>query len=166
MEHVTWDAAYSSDLSRAEETARILTAPKPGLDLRIDQDLREMHLGAWEGLSPQALADAHGDSRREWLETPEVCRIPGGESLADVQARMVACLDRILASHPEEATVLVVSHGYALLSWIVHFLGLPMPAFRKLWLDAAGLTVVTRHNGQMHLRRLNDTAHLKGSPSP
>lgn len=98
---IPFDAAYSSDLSRAAETARILLGPR-SLSVIACEGLREKHFGTWEGLTdvdvrerfPQAVNGAWGD----------------GETADEMGQRVVTTLARIADSHPN-GQVLVVTHG-------------------------------------------------------
>jgi broad specificity phosphatase PhoE len=98
---VDLDAVYSSDLSRARETADIVAATK-GLRVRIDPELREREYGSWEGLTREEIEQRFGTHAHH-----------DGETDAQVRERMVRAATRIVAAHPGE-NVLVVSHGGAL----------------------------------------------------
>jgi broad specificity phosphatase PhoE len=78
------DAVYSSDLKRAVETAREI-ASYHGLPVWTDFDLREMNYGVLEGLTSVELKEKYPDILSEWLNNPEKVRIPGGESIRQVQ---------------------------------------------------------------------------------
>ncbi|MGH2916793.1 MAG: histidine phosphatase family protein [Solirubrobacteraceae bacterium] len=99
---------WASDLSRARETAEIVGAAidlQPALDAR----LREGDRGAWEG---RLMIDAQRDDPERfaaWLRAGPEFRFPGGESLAEHQARVLACLRDVHAAGPLPA--LVVCHG-------------------------------------------------------
>lgn len=107
-----FDAVYSSDLKRAYRTAEIITQGK-GLAIQVDTRLREVCQGEWEGMLFQDVVDSY---RGEWdnrRTNPENTRPPGGESVAEVAARMMAAADQIACEYPR-GRVLVVSHGMAL----------------------------------------------------
>jgi broad specificity phosphatase PhoE len=95
------DAVYASDLSRAEETARIV-AEHHGLPVTVLPDLRERHFGTWEGLTdreiharfPEAATGSWGD----------------GETKEEMTVRVVRALREIAGEHPD-GRVLVVTHG-------------------------------------------------------
>jgi len=105
-------AIYSSDLERALATASIV-AERLKVPIHIDQRLREIHQGEWEGLLVEEVQrrfpEAWAAREREPLTFP----IPGGETVADVAARMRAVADEIAAHHPSQ-TVVVVGHGLSL----------------------------------------------------
>lgn len=155
---VELDLAVSSDLCRARETAEILIGER-SLALHQSASLRELSLGAWEGLSSEEIAREHPGVRADWVRSPAVARPPGGETLTELQARVASHLDALAATHAGK-TVLVVSHGYAILTYVCHVLGLPLDGFRALWIDPTGLTEIRFNGERRSLRRLNDTGHL------
>jgi alpha-ribazole phosphatase len=118
------EAIYSSDLERAYTTARVL-GEALGLPVRREPGLREINQGAWEGM----LAD---DIRRqyaaEWArrrEDPLHARAPGGESVAEVAARVGEVIERIQRDHPG-GNVLIVSHGLSLATILCRAKGIPL----------------------------------------
>jgi broad specificity phosphatase PhoE len=90
------DAIYTSDLSRAKETAEIV-GERLGLPVVVDADLREKNWGSWEGLT--------GDERRNVDYV--------GESTEDHRERILRAVERIVERHPEQRIV-VVTHGGSL----------------------------------------------------
>ncbi len=102
------DAIYSSDLARARETADAV-ARRLGLEVRIDERLRERSFGAWEGKTGLEIEAEFRDAHARWLAG----KGPGAddaEPFADFAARVQSFVRDVLARHPEE-TVLVVAHG-------------------------------------------------------
>jgi broad specificity phosphatase PhoE len=122
-------AAYSSDLGRARETADII-AQRIGVGIEVDCRLREVNQGVWEG---QLLSEITARYPREWSERdrdPLHSRPPGGESIAEVAARMSAAAADIAQRHLE-GPVLVVSHGTALGTLICAARELPLAQARQ-----------------------------------
>ncbi len=104
------DAVYSSDLSRAYETARLVAEPR-GLAVTRVPELREKHFGTWEGLTDTEVVERWPQARNgQWGD---------GETADDVARRVLAALRRIAAAHPD-GRVLVVSHGGPLRSALLH----------------------------------------------
>ena len=111
------DAIYSSDLARAYDTARVV-AERKGLGVVVDPDLREIDIGAWEGLtSDEVEAQWPGDLAR-W-RAGEAALGRGGETHDELRERILRAAGRIAAAHPGER-VLVVSHGGALRALALH----------------------------------------------
>jgi probable phosphoglycerate mutase len=100
LEHVDLDAVYSSDLSRARETAAAVAALH-GLEVRLDPRLRERAFGSWEGLTREDIAALPEGSRHD------------GEDDDAVRERVLEAIQAIADAHPGE-NVLVVAHGGAL----------------------------------------------------
>jgi broad specificity phosphatase PhoE len=104
-EHI--GSLWSSDLSRAAETARIVGAAI-GLEPRFDARLREGDRGDWEGRLFSEVARDDPERYEAWLRAGADFRFPGGESLAEHQARALDCLAEIRALARPPA--LVVCH--------------------------------------------------------
>lgn len=109
-------ALYSSDLSRARQTAEHIAA-QVNLPVRLDPRLREISHGEWEGLLVSEI-------NRRRAEQPAM-RAPGGEAVQAVAERLTLALDDIAAAWPGER-VLVVSHGFCLAVMICLVNGIPL----------------------------------------
>ncbi|WMT42783.1 histidine phosphatase family protein [Paenibacillus sp. D2_2] len=96
-----WDCIFSSDLSRAKETAEIVAAAI-GLPVCMDQRLREMHKGEIEGTTLEERVARWGE---EW-ESIEL----GLEADPSITGRGISFISEIVASNPDK-NILVVSHG-------------------------------------------------------
>jgi broad specificity phosphatase PhoE len=116
------DAVYTSDLTRARETAALITAGT-ALSVQVDPRLREINLGQWEGLPSEDIARRFPAELAERQRDPAGARAPGGECAAEVAARVWAAADDIARAHPH-GTVLVVSHGLALSALLCRAQGL------------------------------------------
>jgi broad specificity phosphatase PhoE len=152
-------ALYSSDLQRARETAEILGGAL-GLEATLDADLRECHLGAWEGLSHDEIAARFPDEFAAWRAGRDLKR-GGGESYAELGFRVTRAVDRIAAAHAG-GTALVVSHGAALKTFAARVLRVPTEGMRAFRVQAnTGVSVVERDvEGSYRLLVWNDAAHL------
>ena len=112
FESVQIDAVYSSDLFRARTTARAIYEPK-GLAVRLDEQLREVNMGSWEGRTWQELTMEDPQQMYNFNRDLSQWEIEGGESVAHARDRMIAALKRIAKAN-EGKTVAVVSHGAVL----------------------------------------------------
>ena len=88
------DALYASDLRRAAETAETI-GRTTGLVVRYDPRLREIHQGEWQGLLVTEIERRYPDSFRRWQEAPLTVTLPGGESIAQMQERVLVAVEDI-----------------------------------------------------------------------
>jgi broad specificity phosphatase PhoE len=101
-------ALFSSDLSRAHETALIVGA-RIGLEPQLDPRLREGDRGRWEGHLMKDVEQAEPELYAAWRRGGASFRFPGGESLLEHQQRVTASLEEIHGAGVLPA--LVVCHG-------------------------------------------------------
>lgn len=99
---------WSSDLSRAKETAEIVGA-RLGLEVGLDARLREANRGRWEGRLFRDVAAEEPELFAAWMRAGPQWRFPGGESLLEQQQRVQACVEEIRAGG--ELPALAVCHG-------------------------------------------------------
>lgn len=104
-----WSALVSSPLQRCAAFAEEL-AGRHGLPLSIDEDLRELDFGQWEGLSPATLMESDAEALGRFWSDPYACPPPGGEPLSDFECRVFRALERLHRDHAG-TSVLVVTHG-------------------------------------------------------
>ncbi len=147
-------AAVSSPLGRCTEKAAMLGAP-----VSVDDDLVECDFGEWEGLTFAEVRSSYPDSLSAWLASTSLAP-PGGESFEAVGRRVKAALARILAAHPGQ-TVAVVSHVSPIKLLLRDALAASDALLHRLFLDAAGLSIVDYYpDGGVAVRTINDIAHL------
>ncbi|MGW9025000.1 bifunctional RNase H/acid phosphatase [Streptomyces sp. NPDC055722] len=156
----TIEAVVSSPLARCRETAGIAAA-RLGLDVSVEEGLRETDFGAWEGLTFGEVRERYPDDMNAWLSDPEAEPSGGGESFEAVARRVAAARDKLLASHAGR-TVLLVSHVTPIKTLVRLALGAPPEALFRMELSAASLTAVAYYgDGNASLRLLNDTSPLR-----
>ena len=129
-------AIYCSPLERTLETAQPL-AEAHGLAVQAREGLGETRYGEWTGRTLKELRQ-----EKLWPVVqvyPGGARFPGGESLREVQARMVAELDAIRDAHAGQ-TVAVVSHSDPIKLAVAHYTGLPLDLFQRLTVSPASVT--------------------------
>ncbi len=109
-------ALFSSDLRRALQTAEVI-ARLTGLQVQIEPRLREVCLGAWEGMLFKEIKLNYPAEVEARLRDPLGFRPPGGETLQEVAARAFQAADEIAARYAGRP-VAIVSHGLTLAALI------------------------------------------------
>ncbi|MFD5587596.1 bifunctional RNase H/acid phosphatase [Streptomyces sp. NPDC127063] len=150
----------ASPLARTRETAGIVAA-RLGLEVTVEDGLRETDFGAWEGLTFAEVRERHPDDLNAWLASPQVAPTGGGESFADTAVRIAATRDKLTAAYAGR-TVLLVTHVTPIKTLIQLALGAPSEALFRMELSAASLSVVAYYaDGNASVRLFNDTSHLR-----
>ncbi|MFI6853274.1 bifunctional RNase H/acid phosphatase [Streptomyces sp. NPDC050416] len=156
----TIQAIVSSPLARTRETAGIVAA-RLGLDVSVDDGLRETDFGAWEGLTFAEVRERHPDDLNAWLASPDAEPTGGGESFAATATRIAATRDKLIAAYAGR-TVLLVTHVTPIKTLVRLALGAPPESLFRMELSAASLSVVAYYaDGNPSVRLLNDTSHLR-----
>ena len=106
------DAVYSSDLFRTMTTAKAVYLSH-GLELHTDPGLREISLGAWEDKPWGELERCDAMNLIRFNHSSPDFRVEGGETFAQVQARLKGTVLRLAAAHPGQTSALF-SHGTAI----------------------------------------------------
>ena len=142
------DAVVASPRARAVQTAEPFAASR-GLTVAVDDALREIDFGSFEGRTYDEIERSEPQLFRQWMESPTTVRFPGGESYGDLRDRATRALDAIRRNH--ECAVVVTHGGVILAAW----LELPEHAIFRLDHSYAGVTVVEWLGEEPVLRLLN-----------
>ncbi len=154
-------AVYSSDLSRAWETARYV-AQATGAPLAPEPALRERGFGSFEGRTfAEVEAEAPEHARRWRQRDPQFAPPGGGESLDQLYARVVSAAERLAASHPGELIALV-GHGGVMDALYRAATRLELQAPRTWHLGNAAINRLLWTEQGFTLVGWGDVAHLEG----
>jgi broad specificity phosphatase PhoE len=141
------DAAYSSDLARARETAEAIARHHPGLQVTWTRDLRERFLGRYQGMKGSDI------DRAELATAPEV------ETHEQMLQRARRLLDRLRRAHPD-GTVLLSGHGGINYAIVAAATGRSLEETRaSIRMDNAGICLL-EGEGDLAVAVANDTTHL------
>lgn len=173
LANVRLDRIITSDLQRAMQTAELIAARQNALRksagrrhplIEYEPRLRELHFGAWEGLSYQTLQEQFPREMARWQSEPIRFAPPGGESLGEL-AQRVAGFYESLTALVGEANILIVAHGGPLQVLLCLALKLPAQNYWQFHLEPASLSQVGLYPRGAILNLLNDTSHLMGIPN-
>ncbi|MBK7581943.1 MAG: histidine phosphatase family protein [Myxococcales bacterium] len=140
---VAWDAAYTSPLLRARQTAEILTTARGEVDASIEPDLAELRAGSLEGLTRDEIEARHSEYVKRGVTDLGDFSEFGGESYDEVQVRVERLLGVLIARHrAADARVLLVAHGGVNFQLLKRLICLPVPRVCIVRMGNCGVTQV------------------------
>jgi len=144
---------YASDLTRALTGAEIIRRGREA-PLQIIPEFREIHFGAWEGLSFTEIAERYPDDLQARFRDLNTFRIPGGESLMDVRDRALPRLGDLIAQHSQQAFI-IVAHAGVNRVILSEALGLPLDHLFRLDQNYGCLNVIDYFPDMAVVRLIN-----------
>ncbi|HEX5222226.1 MAG TPA: histidine phosphatase family protein [Verrucomicrobiae bacterium] len=142
---------FSSPLERAKETANPL-AKRLGLKMEVAEALNEIDFGDWTG---KRLAELDCLERwRRWNCCRGTARIPNGETMLEVQNRMVDALTLWRQRFPDE-TIALFGHGDPIRATLLYFAGMPPDFIHRLEVSPAGVSIVELDDWAVRVRAIN-----------
>lgn len=147
------DAVWTSPVQRARETAEPI-AGRLGLLAWACDGLCEIDFGDWTGRRFDDLGNDPLWGR--WNEARSDARPPGGESMAEAQARALGELERAREEHPDGGVVLV-SHGDVIKAVVAGVLGLSLDAHARFDIAPASVSALAVWDGGGKVLRMNET---------
>lgn len=162
---IDFAALYTSDLTRARRTAKAI-GERLGLSPQPVPALREIHAGEWQGLLTAEIEERYPGHMARWHREANEYRLPGGETIPEVRARVVAWYAEAIKVHRGQA-ILVVSHGLAIRSLISALERWDVADSERMKRAGMGNTGVTalladHIGGQSSILLLNSLSHLEG----
>ena len=121
MENIHLDAIYSSDLQRAYNTA-LATAKRKGMTVTKTEKMREINGGMWETVVFPQLHEKYPEDFGTWCNDFKNCRCTGGESVLEMQKRIVTEVARIAEENPGKS-VAVFCHATPIRVFNIHCTG-------------------------------------------
>jgi len=159
--------AVTSPMLRPKETAEIILQSHPDVHLDMEDNLREISHGLWEGKLESEIEAAFPGELQRWQQAPETVQMPEGENLQQVWDRAISAWNTILQSaldRPEPGITLVVAHDAVNKAILCHLLGLGPDHFWNFKQGNGAVSVIdyAGANSQPVLTCMNSTAHLEG----
>jgi broad specificity phosphatase PhoE len=154
-------AIYSSPLQRALHTAQAIAHYHPHLSVEPNPHLKEINVGALEGVLAAELHSRFDEYLCRHDHSNQLTKLPGGESLCDVQKRAWDTLQGFLDSH-SEGTIVTVTHYFVIMSIVCKVLNLPLAEIVHLKLDTGSISTFAMDNCVPRLMLFNYSCHSPG----
>ncbi len=146
----------TSSLSRTRATAAaIFAAGYPEAPLEEEPDLAEQHLGEWQGITHEELTERLRHPPHPFWPHGAEEKPPGGESFAEVQARVAPVMERLVEQHRGE-DVVIVAHGGSIRAALAHALGLTPHQALVFSIKNLGLTRLEKHGADWRVAAVNE----------
>jgi len=155
--HEEIDALYASPLQRTRETAEII-GRRLDLPIGFRHDLLEIDFGEWTGSTFDAIRDH--PNWPLWSQHRSIAKVPGGETMRQVQRRIVEALMELHQSHPDEI-VLLVSHGDVIRAALVFALGMPLDLYGRLEISLASVSTIRLDGSGIRVLGMNEQPALR-----
>ncbi len=152
------EVIYSSPQRRAYKTA-LTVGDVLGLEVIVDERIREMSFGEYEGKHFWSLVEQEGALMRAWMSNPLKNPLPTQESMESFEKRVKSFLEDLTNS--PHTSVLVVAHGGTLHAMVCLALGLGLENLWNIHMDNTGISLLTYNSGRFELKHLNRTCHLQ-----
>jgi len=146
-----------SDLRRAHDTAMIVARVRPA-PILVHSGLREISMGAWEGLPRSEAVLRFPEEYRARGADLANHRVAGGESFADCARRTLRTVDGILAR--TRGDMLIVAHAGVNRTLLFHWTGTPLERLFEFTQDTGGLNTIEIDDGVIHVATVNSVVHL------
>lgn len=131
-------AIYASPLERAQETAHVI-GDRLDLPVTVRPDLSELDFGEWTGLTFDAIRK---DPRWQvWAAHRSIACLPGGETMREVQRRVVEAMMELREAHPDDSIVMV-SHGDVLRAALMFALAMPIDFYGRIEVATASVSTL------------------------
>jgi broad specificity phosphatase PhoE len=113
--------------------------------VEVADELNEIDYGAWTGRTIAELREM--EAWRRFNQLRGSTAIPGGETMLEVQGRMLRLIERLCAAHAGQ-TLALVSHGDVIKATLSHYLGVPLDLFHRIEISPASVSIVrVEHHG-------------------
>lgn len=151
-------AVFTSPLGRSWATGEIVAA-RLGVPVESRPGFIDLDYGQWQGLTVDEVRRSWPAEFDAWTHRPHLARIPGGESLDDVMARVSAEFRALLREHPLD-TIVLVGHNSVNRVLLLHALDLPLSSFRTLVQSHCAISELTYDGKCFAMWSMNQTHHL------
>jgi len=161
LQRIMFSKIYTSPLTRALETAEIMAKSLGNVIVEMD-NFAELDQGMLEGMKFNEMNEKFPEFFIKWRAAPGEVRMPGGETLGELQTRAWNGIEKIHSSHTrEENPVLIVSHNLTIISILSRILKVNLNHFRTFRQHNASVNIIEKDSNRgWSVVTMNDISHL------
>ncbi|ASY58054.1 MULTISPECIES: histidine phosphatase family protein [Sinorhizobium] len=146
-------AIYASPRKRTQETAAAIAAASDIPEVETADALDEVDFGTWSGKTFEVL---NGDPHwRHWNSKRSLARAPGGETMLEVQSRVISLVET-LGRHGDDGKIVLVSHADVIKALVCHVLGLSADAWSRFEIAPASISTLVAGDWGAKIVTLNE----------
>lgn len=150
---------FSGPLCRAKQSAELISS-LVGAPVVFEDDLTEIRIPHWDGLTKETIRARFGAEYPTWLADPAGFHVPGCETLIDVQRRAVECIEKIFSIHSDDR-VLVVSHLIVIRTLFLYYSNMSIDKFRSIKIDNGTVTLFSKTSyGNVTVKMLDNSLRI------
>ncbi|MGI6778620.1 MAG: histidine phosphatase family protein [Acetivibrionales bacterium] len=159
LKNVDIDVIYSSSLKRTLQTAEYIAAEKGLAIIRTDK-LKEINGGDWEGEEWSILPEKWPYEYDTWENKPHIHKMPNGESIEEMQKRVVKEV-KYIVSNNKGKNICIVTHGTAIKALMCYFYRCELEKMLTIpWYDNTAVTIVDYEDDEFKILLEGDASHL------
>ncbi len=159
LKNVNLRCIYSSPSGRAMKTSELIRG-KRDIEIISEENLREIHLGEWEGKTAHELGETEKENHKAFWEAPHLYVPNRGESFFEVRKRISDILNKIINGN-EDSEIMIVTHAVIVKTIMSIFKGLEV---EKLWeqpfIYGTSLSIVEVDSDGSRVVLEGDTSHI------
>lgn len=139
-----------------------MIAARTGHEVVVDARFKEIHRGAWNGLTFAELDEKFPGSAERYLEDPDGHAAPGAETHVELADRVVPAIEELATRHTDEE-VLVVCHAQVMRCAVARLLGIPGPGSLRMMTYYGGFTTLDHYDdGAWIVQAINQPTLRRG----
>jgi broad specificity phosphatase PhoE len=161
LKNVKIHAAYTSPLSRAKESAEIITKSF-GISPVIHNGFIDMDYGEWTGKENSEVAKLWPDEHAAWIKNPHTVKPPGGTTLKEIFNNSFTAMEELAKKHSGE-TIAIFSHRVVNKVLIIGALSLGLERFPFIIQGNCCINQIERISSGYLIHSINDVSHIKNA---
>ncbi len=141
-----WDIVISSPLQCCSEFAELI-ASEDDIELDINDQLKEIDYGLWDGLPPNEILKSDAELLHQWSLSPTTITPPDGEDYHLFQGRILAAFKNLIEENQGQR-ILLISHAGVIRIILMHILGMPNEKLFSLPVAYGSLSKLQIHHDE------------------